>query len=252
MTIRMRIPTTMLLAAFLSTSAPALLAAGSTNNPENSVVLKAGPDWIPLQPQLEIEPGSALDFSQMGFVDPPAGKHGRVVARPDGQFAFADSIDQPRRFYGVNLCFGAQYLGKAQAERLAERLVRLGYNAVRIHHYERDLTQGQTNSTTLNQAQIAKLDDLAGALIRHGIYLTTDLFVSRSIRYREIGIDKDGPIPMDTFKILVPVHAGAFANWEAFARAFLGHTNPETHRRYADEPALAWLSMINEGNFGNF
>ena len=23
-------------------------------------------------------------------------------------------------------------------------------------------------------------------------------------------------------------------------------------RRYAEEPGLAWLSMINEGNFGNF
>jgi hypothetical protein len=57
---------------------------------------------------------------------------------------------------------------------------------------------------------------------------------------------------MDTFKILVPVHEGAFANWAQFTRAFLGHINPYMHRRYADEPALAWLAMINEGNFGNF
>ena len=35
----------------------------------------------------------------------------------------------------------------------------------------------------------------------------------------------------------------------AFARALLTHTSPYTHRRYADEPALAWLSLINEGNF---
>ncbi|MBI4661445.1 MAG: hypothetical protein HY735_21695 [Verrucomicrobia bacterium] len=216
------------------------------------VVISAGPEWIPLKTELEIEPGSALDFSGMGFVDAPAGKHGRVIARADGQFAFANSPNTPRRFYGVNLCFGAHYLPHAEADRLAERLVRLGYNALRIHHYERDLVQGQSPTTTLNAQKLEQFDYLMAALIQRGIYLTTDLYVSRSVPWREVGVDRDGQIPMDTFKILVPVHAGAFENWKQFARALLDHTNPYTKRRYADEPALAWLSMINEGNFGNF
>ena len=38
-----------------------------------------------------------------------------------------------------------------------------------------------------------------------------------------MGIDRDGQIPMDTFKILVPVHAGAYENWKQFCRAFLSH-----------------------------
>lgn len=216
------------------------------------VVIQAGSEWIPLRPELEIEPGSALDFSGMGFVDAPAGKHGRVIARPDGQFAFAATPDQAQRFYGVNLCFGAQYLSPTEADRLAERLVRLGYNALRIHHYERDLTQGQSPSTRLNPQKIEQFDRLTAALIQRGIYLTTDLFVSRPVPWRELGIGRDGTVPMDTFKILVPVHAGAFENWKQFARALLSHVNPHTGRSYAKEPALAWLSMINEGNFGNF
>lgn len=216
------------------------------------VVITAGPEWIPLRAELDIEPGSALDFSPMGFADPPAGKHGRLLARPDGQFAFTDSPDKPRRFYGVNLCFGAQYLSKDQADQLAERLMRLGYNAVRIHHYEGELTRGQTNTTNLNPQKLDQFDYLMAALIRRGIYLTTDLYVSRSVPYREVGIDREGRIPMDTFKILVPVHQGAFENWQRFTRALLDHVNPYTKRRYAAEPALAWLSMINEGNFGNF
>jgi hypothetical protein len=224
-------------------------SAGFTNPP---VVISAGAEWIPLRPELEIEPGSALDFSALGLTDAPAGKHGRVIARPDGQFAFADSADQPRRFYGVNLCFGAQYLSQAEADRLAERLVRLGYNALRIHHYERDLTQGQTPTTTLNPQKLDQFDYLTAALIKRGIYLTTDLFVSRPVPYRQVGMDRDGQIPMDTFKILVPVHEGAYENWKAFTRAFLSHVNPYTQRSYAQEPALAWLAMINEGNFGNF
>jgi len=216
------------------------------------VTITAGAEWIALRPELDIEAGSALDFSTMGLTEAPAGKHGRVIAPPDGQFAFADSPERPRRFYGVNLCFGAQYLSKAEADRLAERLLRLGYNALRVHHYERDLTQGQADSTTLNAEKLDQFDYLMAALIRRGIYLTTDLFVSRGIAWREVGIERAGQIPMDTFKILVPVHDGAFANWKKFARSFLGHENPYTKRRYAEEPALAWLAMINEGNFGNF
>ena len=247
-----------LLAAFLAclpVSQPATGAETALDQPAAAnapVVISAGPEWIPLRAELDIEPGSALDFSALGFADPPAGKHGRLLARPDGQFAFADSPDKPRRFYGLNLCFSAQYLSKEQADRLAERLMRLGYNAVRLHHYEGELTQGQTNTTTLNPQKLDQFDYLMAALIRRGIYLTTDLYVSRSVPWREVGIDRDGRIPMDTFKILVPVHQGAFENWKQFTRALLGHVNPYTNRRYAEEPALAWLSMINEGNFGNF
>jgi hypothetical protein len=216
------------------------------------VTIVAGPDWIPFETALDIEAGSALDFSQLGMIDAPAGKHGRVLARADGRFVFEKSPEVARRFYGINLCFGAHYVSHEEADRLAERLVRLGYNALRIHHYERDLVQRQEGSTRLNPERLERFDYLMAALIQRGIYLTTDLYVSRSVPYREIGMDRDGNVPMDTFKILVPVHEGAWENWTAFSRALLDHVNPYTGRRYADEPALAWLSMINEGNLGNF
>jgi hypothetical protein len=236
-------------ALFTHAAETAPAADTATNAP---TIITAGADWVPLRAELEIEPGSALDFSQMGFVDAPAGKHGRIIARADGQFAFADSPETPRRFYGVNLCFGAHYLTGTEPERLSDRLMRLGYNTVRIHHYERDLTQGTTNTTELNPAKLEQFDALTAALISRGMYLTTDLFVSRGVPYRQVGIDRPGQIPMDTYKILVPVHAGTFEDWKTFTRNLLGHVNPHTKRRYADEPALAWLSMINEGNFGNF
>jgi hypothetical protein len=225
--------------------------AGFCAEPGSPTVITADQHWVPLKLELDIEPGSALDFSSMGFTEAPAGKHGRVIARPDGQFAFADSPNIARRFYGVNLCFGAQYLSKEDSDRLAERLARIGYNAVRLHHYERDLVQGQ-QSTGLNPEKISQLDYLVAALIRRGIYLTTDLYVSRPVPYREIGMDKPGAVPMDTFKILVPVHEGAFQNWKEFSKALLQHTNAITGRAYAAEPALGWIAMINEGNFANF
>jgi hypothetical protein len=95
---------------------------------EEPVTITAGDDWIPLdETSLEIVPGSALDFS--GFLDAPAGKYGRVVTT-GGHFGFERGL-KPQRFWGVNLGFSANYLEKAEADQLAERLARLGYNSVR-------------------------------------------------------------------------------------------------------------------------
>ncbi len=216
------------------------------------VVIHADNDWVPLNLELDIEAGSALDFSRMGFQWGPAGNMGRVIARPDGQFAFEKDSQTPRRFYGINLCMNAQYLSHADSERLAERLARLGYNSVRLHHYERDLVSGQKVTTELNPERIDQLDYLVAALAQHGIYITTDLYVSRPVPKKEISLEGTGLVGMDHFKILVPVHPGAWENWKQFSRALLNHVNPYTHQRYADDPALALVSLINEGNFGNF
>ncbi|HYF48710.1 MAG TPA: hypothetical protein VEJ63_04860, partial [Planctomycetota bacterium] len=215
-------------------------------------VIQAGKDWIPLKLELDIEPSSALDFSVHNFTEAPAGKHGRVIAIGENFVFENDSKKTPRRFYGVNLCFSAQFLKPDECERLAERLWRLGYNAVRIHHHEHGLVEGQADSTTFNPARLEQFDTLLAAFKKRGLYITTDLFVSRPVKWKDIGIDRDGHVPMDTFKILIPVNEKAYENWKAFSKNFLTHKNPHTGLTYAEDPALAWLSMINEGNAGNF
>ena len=215
------------------------------------VHIQAGSDWIPLKDAADILPGSALDFTALRLTDAPAGKHGWVVARGP-HFEFEGQPGVAQRFYGVNLCFTANFLEPAQAAAFAGRLARTGYNAVRLHHYDGGLVEGSKDGTTLNAANLARLDALVAACITNGIYLTTDLYVSRPVPWRSIGIDRAGTIPMNAFKVLVPVHEGAWRNQQAFTRQLLSHVNPYTGRRYADEPALAWLAMINEGNFGNY
>lgn len=226
--------------------------AGLTVDYDAPMVLAAGPDWIPLDYSPEIEAGSALDFSNQGQLDAPAGKYGRVLARPDGTFVFAQRPEVPRRFYGVNFCGTAQYLEHAQADQLADRLTRIGYNAVRIHHYERTLIRGGDDSVTLDPERLDQLDYLLAAFKKRGIYITTDLYVSRPVLAREIWDGVEGRVEMNEFKLAVMVNERALANWKAFARNLLGHRNPYTGLTYAEDPALAWLSMINEGNVGNF
>jgi len=215
-----------------------------------SYVVQASDDWVPVRDTTAVKADSALDFSAAGWIDAPAGKHGCVIRKGD-HFEFAGRPGVKQRFYGVNLCFSANYMSAADAEELATRLSRLGYNALRIHHYERELCD-QKDGTTIRPEKMAELDNLLNACIRHGIYLTTDLFVSRDIPWRSCGIDRDGRVPMQEYKELVLFHEGAFRNYLDFSRQLLGHVNPGTGRRWADEPAFAFLALVNEGNPGNY
>jgi hypothetical protein len=226
---------------------------GVTVEHDGPVTVAAGAEWIPLETETDIEPGSALDFSAIVPWHTPAGSLGRVRAVGGGRLAFERKPDAPARFYGVNLCFSAQYLTHEQSDRLAERLKRMGYNAVRFHHYESELVdRSGGTSVTLNPEKLDQLDYLFAALKKRGIYMTTDLFVSRPVFASEVWPGANGDVGMDEFKMAVPVNERAFANFKAFSVALLTHRNPYTQMRWADDPALAWLSLINEGNPGNF
>jgi hypothetical protein len=218
---------------------------------DKPVTITAGAEWLPLDVDLDIEAGSALDFSRVMPRHAPAGKFGRVIATRQGKFAF-EKRATPARFYGVNLCFSAQYLPHELADKLAERLARLGYNAVRIHHYESELVERGPGGPRLKADKLDQFDYLFAALKQRGLYVTTDMFVSRPVALADIYEGESGNIGMDEFKMAVHVNDRAFENYKAFVRALLGHENPYTKLRYADDPALAWLSLVNEDCPGNF
>jgi hypothetical protein len=236
------------------------LAAGrplavEAEEPGGPFTLAAGDDWIALQERAEIEPGSALDFSSLRPTAAPAGGQGRVIATPGGHFAFGSAPDRPVRFYGANVCFSAQYLPRATADRLAQRMARMGYNAVRLHHYDGGLVAkgaGPAGGPALDPQALDQLDYLAAALKREGLYITTDLFVSRPVPAAVVWPGEKGDCGMDEFKMAVPVNERAFTNWQAFASALLAHRNPHTGLTWAEDPAIAWLAMINEDNAENF
>lgn len=215
-------------------------------------VVEANETWLPFPVKRGIVKGSALDFSEISGLDAPAGKYGRVVVR-DGHFEFSDRPGVARRFYGVNLCFGANYFQTPEtADRFAEELARRGYNSVRIHHHDGMLVEKMKDSTTINPRRMRELDALAAAFIRHGIYITTDLYVSRPVPWKEIGEDKPGTIPVSDYKMLVRENEAAYSNLCAFAKNWLTHTNEFTGRSWAAEPGVAWISLVNENCPDNF
>ena len=216
------------------------------------VKIEAGPDWIPMAPCGDIAEGSALDFSALRGTECPAGKYGRVVARgPHFEFEKMPGVNQ--RFYGVNICDGANLPPTIDdARRFAARLRKTGYNALRIHHHDSPLTKKDDPSrTTLDPDSIRKFDGLVAACVENGIYLTTDLYVSRGgIMWRAIGVDRDGAMSGEA-KAWLFVHEGMQENLFQFARNWFGHVNEFTGRRLADEPALAWVSLVNEAVQGS-
>lgn len=217
---------------------------------DKPVILAEGADWVPLKYDLEIEKGSALDFSGQGFTDGPCGSKGRVIITPEGKFAFADDPATPRRFYGVNFCFSANFLSHEQADQLLDRLVRLGYNAVRIHHYEGGLSKpNQRYGFDWDPKKVDQLDYLIAGCAKRGLWVTTDLFVSRPVSYEQIKLpgEPKREVPMDIYKLLVLTYEPAMQDLEIFTRKLLDRVNPYTGNRLADEPALAWISLVNEG-----
>jgi len=198
---------------------------------ESQETIRPGAHWARLDNPREIVPGSALDFSSIGGLDAPAGKYG-WLRNEKGGFAFEKSGAVPVRFHGINLCYTANYPNAKTAEILIDRLARLGYNSIRLHHHD-DMWSHDPDSRD-------SLDYLISVAINRGFYVFTDLYVSRETKFGD----------MSLFKTLVTVDDEAFAEWCRFAEAFMNHVNPYTGRAYKDEPGLPLVSLVNEPYLG--
>ncbi|HVL40280.1 MAG TPA: hypothetical protein VM328_12895 [Fimbriimonadaceae bacterium] len=217
--------------------------------PLEPYVVRAGDEWAPLPAPLDVEPGSALDWSPKNVQ--PAGSKGWLKVVGD-RFEFERERGKRQKFYGANLCFSATTPDKRTAEQLARRLRMLGYNTVRLHHYDSELTFGWDNkgpdSTVLDPAALDRFDYLFAKLKENGLYVKIDLFTIRQVRPGEI---LPGKVEMDEYKALLLFHRPSQENWLKFTRNLLTHVNPYTRLAYKDDPALAWICPVNENNFGS-
>lgn len=222
-----------------------------TKNPFERRIITKGKDWIPVVLDSTIIPGSVCDFSAQVPHDAPAGKHGWIVASGEN-FEFEGMPNVPQRFYGNNLGHDLPLSSRDGARRLAGELLKNGYNAVRLHYWDYVMTANTKDGTTIPDDRLLAFDGFMKEMIDAGIYVATDLFTTRAVPYRAIGIDRDGMVPMDDFKQLVLAYDPAVSNLEEYVGQLLTHVNPLTGHDYAHEPALAWYCLVNEGNAGDF
>lgn len=207
----------------------------------------AGKNWKPIDYERDVKPGSILDFSNR--LDAPAGKYGPVIIR-NGKMVFSKRPNKALRFYGTNLVsYAPNYPPTKQwAERLADRIASYGFNAIRFHHHDGGMVD-RRKTTELSPDDIDRMDYLFHCFKKRGIYITTDLYVSRRLPAGEIPEYKGGRMSnISVYKALVWILDSAFENWKTYSRNYLNHVNPYTGLAVKNDPALISIALVNEGN----
>ena len=196
--------------------------------------------------------GASNATSVAHMLDAPAGKHGFVRVE-GGEFA---TDAGPIRFNGTNLTGPANFPSRADADRLAARLSRLGINCVRLHYMDvwysnfmRGGERGQgildddaTTQRKLSSAQLDRLDYLVAALKKSGVYVNMNLHVARTLDERD-GCPPGSPWANKTVGQFMP---RMIELQKEYARDLLTHVNPYTGRAYREEPSVAMIEISNE------
>lgn len=156
------------------------------------------------------------------------------------------------RFWGANLIGPGAFQSYGDAEVLARRLAKLGYNIVRWHHMDNDWGTGSiwadsSLDRALNPDSQDKMDYLFNQLKQQGIYSNINLVVSRPFNP---GTELDPSISLITdVKIREALgffDPAALQLQKNYAHDLLTHVNPYTGMSYTQDPAVAIVEVNNE------
>lgn len=212
-----------------------------------ALIPQAGRDWIPVEDTTAVAPGSALDFSGNSWFLPANGDGGRLTVN-NAHFELEKNPGAPRKLFGVVLPGDTALLPPEKAEELVSRLVRLGYNSVRLSGFDRAVGMNVPKGGILNEKRLALADNLINACRKHGVYVSIDLATHRTVQHRKMGIDKDGPIPSPIFRLMVIFDEAAYSNYQEFVTALLNHVNAGTGVRWADDPVISFMCLMSDDN----
>jgi len=223
------------------------LAMGAVMGEADAVnIWKVTPEMFPFTISYDAKVNAA---NVSYLIEAPAGKHGFV--RVEGDHFATDA--GPIRFHATNLTGPANFPSHADADRLAERLARLGINCVRHHFMDTwysnfmPRTQGILADDTLTQrkldpAQLDKFDYLIAALKKRGIYSNLNLHVGRTLDSRD-GCPNGSPWANKCVGQYMP---RMIELQKEYAGDLLSHVNPYTGKALKDEPSIAMIEVSNE------
>ena len=184
------------------------------------------------------------------LLDAPAGRHGFVRVEGSEFVTDAGRI----RFNGTNLTGPANFPEHDVADRLADRLARLGVNCVRLHFMDTwyknfmdtrrqcILDDDSKTQRKLSPAQLDKLDYMIAVFKKRGIYVNMNLHVGRTLDARD-GVPAGSPWANKT---VGQFHPRCIELQKEYARDLLTHVNKYTGNAYTDEPAVAMIEISNE------
>ena len=180
----------------------------------------------------------------------PAGADGFVRAK--GEKFVTDSGEL--FLNGINLTGAACFPTHEEAEELAMRLSRLGFNAARLHYVD---STGLTNinfrakvglldpnsptGMEMRPDMLDRYDYLVYALEKNGIYVDINLRVGMTLD-RRLGFP-DGP---SLNRGVCAIDPKLVEYEKLYAKNLLAHVNPYTQRAYVDDPGVAIVEIRNE------
>ncbi|MEM1557240.1 MAG: hypothetical protein QXG12_01395, partial [Thermoproteota archaeon] len=135
-----------------------------------------------IQFYLPWDDGENTVVSLSSMLDKPAGRLGHVYIGDDGHLYVNESRI---KFLGVNICGGASFPEKKDAEKIASRLAKFGVNIVRFHHMDADwesfniFDRSFKDTRHLNEKALDRLDYFIAKLKENGVYVDLNLLVSR-------------------------------------------------------------------------
>jgi len=208
--------------------------------------------WYPFQSQAPTDPGV---IGMNDWWDKPAGRHGRVRREGD-QLVYNG---KPIKLWGLNNSFSACAPDRPIAERRAKFYVKYGVNSVRLHKFA-DGTGwsgilSKDSAVTYDPEGLDRMDYYVAQLKDQGIFVKlSPTFGPPSIgraeadrvpfieEFGEFGGDGRIRVPHSTIFFspeIQDVHIQQMMN-------LLQHTNPYTGKRYADDPVVWDLEIVNE------
>jgi hypothetical protein len=209
------------------------------------------------------------------LLDGPAGKYGHVQAR-NGHLYFPNG--KRFRCWGVNLTGwtvgGSEIPPHDEAKVFADSLARLGVNCVRFHFLDMPdksqprsgpgptgdpepvthapvglIDSSRPDTSRFNPEQLDRLDFWFAELKARGIYANINLNVGHSWKAGDGIPDAD---LIGVAKAYTYIGPELIARQKEYARMLLGHLNPYTKMRYADDPAVAIVEILNENSLLEF
>ncbi len=194
----------------------------------------------------------------------PAGGQGfmRIV---DGHLATGDGARW--RMWGLNICTDMPLPPMPMAPIVAGRLAKYGVNCLRLHAMDHRWPKGilmrakQSSPTTrywggqdestraLDPEALARLDYFIACCKERGIYLDLNLNVARTFSTAD-GV-AEAPL-VRWGKGLTYFDEQLIALQKEYAEQLLSHVNPFTGLRYAEEPAIALVELVNENSLLEF
>ncbi len=190
--------------------------------------------------------------------DHAAGSRGQITSS-GGHLYLAG---QRYRLYGVNMTAGAALPAHADADRVAARLKKEGFNAVRLISFDRPVDpapnpgtpvhvsyrqQGimEADESTFNAVALDYFDYFVSTLEQNGIYIHLTLKNGRDIfpGYAECASDA-----LNNCRGVNRYLPGIIAEEKDYYSRLLNHVNPYTGRAYKSDPGIAVMEYDNENS----